>query len=142
MIGLLLTIAATMSAHAGPVPMFTGPLVPPMPVAPTGSVRTAPPTTTPRSGARPVPVVPAPPWIRGGFLPFDPSLQARTLDTSPEPTRPPPLPYVKAAPVKTVVANPGQLTPIDQLPSAFVPLPTAPNQLPPQMVVRPRPIPD
>ena len=117
-------------AVAGPVPMFSGNTVP--------SFGGTPPVAPPSGPAIPGRFVGPGVVVGGGFIRDDPSLYAPTIDTAPSPTRPPPLRYVKAAPAKTRVAAPGKLTPISELPTAFVPLKPATNQLPPPVTIRPK----
>jgi len=101
------------SALAGPMPMFGRAPAPVAPVAVTGSVVVVPvavPDTT---------VVPT----------------TEESETEAFPAR---LRFVEAEPVKRKVANPGRPTPIEELPSAFRPIPQAVNRLPaPVATLRP-----
>lgn len=65
------------------------------------------------------------------LLPGSPAvIDSGSFGQTPEPTRPPALPYVPAEPVRTSIGEPGRLTPMSELPNAFVPIETAPNRLP------------
>lgn len=116
-----MTLLMCLAAVAGPMPMF-------------GTAPTPPPATAPVAPARAVgPVGRFPVIIGSTVVVVDP-------EAPPPPEReeahPALLRYVEAAPVKTRVENPGTLTPIDQLPSAFSPIPEAANHLP-RVTVRP-----
>ncbi|MEO0606116.1 MAG: hypothetical protein AAF211_32100 [Myxococcota bacterium] len=107
----------TLTAMAGPVPMFGRA---PRPVAaPVAPVAIAP--TSANTVFVPFPV------IVGSTTVVDP---APVIPEAPEEAFPARLPFVEAEPVKTKVDNPGQMTPIDELPSAFAPIPQAVNHLP------------
>lgn len=114
------------AAHAGPVPMFTGGVVP---------SAASPPATHPAVGPSAAgPSGTGPQRPAQAFVPIligdDPHAFVPTPLQAPQPTQPPLLPYVPAEPVKRRVANPGRLTPIEEVPSAFRPLEQAPNRLP------------
>lgn len=122
-------------ALAGPVPMFTGSVPPPIPVT---GVRA--PAVPPRAGVTVVPVIPRTDWAAVRGLQTTSRWFATTRDrhsSRPQPVVAPPLPRVPAEPVKTEIARAGKLTPISELPSAFVPIPAAENRLP-VTVIRPR----
>lgn len=105
------------AALAGPVPMFgRAPAPPPSAVA----VPTAP----------IVPIGPIIPIVP--IVPVQPPGEVRSEEAFPAL-----LPKVPAEPVKTRVARPGVPIPIDQIPSAFTPIPAAENRLP---VVTVRPV--
>ncbi len=102
----------TLAAWAGPMPMFGRAPTPPPAVAA---------STAPASGVVVVPFVVAPSSV------FEPPTEAEPKPRHAFPAR---LPFVEAEPVKTRVRNPGRLTPIDQIPSAFAPIPSATTQPP------------
>lgn len=133
-------------ASAGPMPMFGGRVPPPsvpvtigpvtiQPNGPNGpGVRGPGPGVNPRG---PFPIIVAP-FVGIATSTGVPSAvwPENSADAKVE-AYPARLPFVKAEPVKTKIAQPGVMTPVDELPSGFKPIPPAENRLP---VVTVRPV--